>query len=130
MRLLKGRSLDESDAAASVAVTVINEAMAKTYFRGEDPIGKRILIRQLEFGKSARGPDIPWQVVGVVRDERVGGKFSRLDVDIPVVYVTFYQSPGTRNSLVVRAANESVAFEWIDRTSKLESEQQPGGDEH
>ncbi len=107
MRLLKGRSLDESDVADTAPVTVINETMAKTYFKGEDPIGKRILIRQLVFGKSARGPEIPWQVVGVVKDEKVGGKGARalsLDEDIPVVYVTFYQSPGTRNSLIVRAA--------------------------
>src|SRR5215831_9773786 len=104
MRLLKGRSLDESDVAETVPVTVINETMAKTYFKGEDPIGKRILIRELVFGKSARGAEIPWQVVGVVTDEKVGGKVVSLTADIPVVYVTFDQSPGTRNSLVVRAA--------------------------
>jgi putative ABC transport system permease protein len=104
MRLLKGRSLNEGDVADAVPVTVINETMAKTYFKGEDPIGKRILIRQLVFGKAERGPDIPWQVVGVVKDERVGGKVFSLGEDIPVVYVTFYQSPGIRNSLVVRAA--------------------------
>jgi putative ABC transport system permease protein len=104
MRMLKGRGLEESDAADAVPVAVINETMAKTYFKGEDPIGKRILIRQLVFGKSARGPEIPWQIVGVVKDEKVGGKYFSLGEDIPVVYVTFYQSPGTRNSLVVRAA--------------------------
>jgi predicted permease len=104
MRLLKGRSLNEGDVADAVPVTVINETMAKTYFKREDPIGKRILIRQLVFGKTERGPDIPWQVVGVVKDEKVGGKVFSLGEDIPVVYVTFYQSPGTRNSLVVRAA--------------------------
>jgi predicted permease len=104
MRLLKGRSLDESDVADTVPVTVINETMAKTYFKGEDPIGKRILIRQLVFGKSGRGPEIPWQVVGVVSDEKVGGKLVSLAKDIPVVYVTFYQNPPTAYSLVVRAA--------------------------
>src|SRR5262249_54497006 len=104
MRLLKARSLDESDGADTVPVTVINETMAKKYFKGEDPIGKRILIRQLVFGKSGRGPEIPWQVVGVVKDEKVGGKFFSLGEDIPVVYVTFYQNPYARNSLVVRAA--------------------------
>jgi putative ABC transport system permease protein len=104
MRLLKGRGLDESDVAGAAPVTVINETMAKKYFKGEDPIGKRILIPQLVFGKVGRGPDIPWQVVGVVKDEKVSGKVFSLDDDFPVVYVTFYQSPGVRNSLVVRAA--------------------------
>jgi putative ABC transport system permease protein len=109
MRLLKGRSLDESDVAGTVPVTVINETMAKTYFKGEDPIGKRILIRQLVFGKAERGPDIPWQVVGVVTDEKVGGKKAfGLEEDIAVVYVTFYQSPGLRNSMVVRAATNPL----------------------
>jgi putative ABC transport system permease protein len=103
MRLLKGRRLDESDGAGAAPVTVINETMAKKYFKGEDPLGKRILIRQLVFGMSGRGPDIPWQVVGVVKDEKVGGKFSSLSEDIPVVYVTFYQNPVPVNSLVVRA---------------------------
>ncbi len=104
MRLLKGRGLEESDVADAPPVTVINETMAKTYFKGEDPIGKRILIRQLVFGKRDRGPEIPWQVVGVVKDEKV---FS-LDEVIPVIYVTFYQSPGTFNSLVVRSATDPL----------------------
>src|SRR5215470_4136813 len=85
MRLLKGRSLDESDVAGAAPVTVINETMAKKYFKGEDPIGKRILIPQLVFGKVGRGPDIPWQVVGVVKDEKVAdGKFFSLGKDIAV----------------------------------------------
>jgi putative ABC transport system permease protein len=106
MRLIKGRGLDESDVAGAAPVTVINETMAKTYFKGEDPIGKRILIRQLVFGKAGRGPDVAWQVVGVVNDEKVGGRGGGigLDEDVPVVYVTFYQNPGIGNSLVIRAA--------------------------
>jgi putative ABC transport system permease protein len=105
MRLLKGRRLEESDAAGAVPAMVINETMAKTYFKGEDPVGKRILIRQHVFGKAGRGPDVAWQVVGVVKDEKVGGKVKAfsLSEDVPVVYVTFYQNPGTSNSLVVRA---------------------------
>ncbi|MGB6687281.1 MAG: ABC transporter permease [Terracidiphilus sp.] len=104
MQLLKGRGLEDSDSADASPVTVINETMAKIYFKGEDPIGKHILIRQLVFGKRDRGPEIAWQVVGVVKDEKVGGKVFSLDEDIPVIYVTFHQSPGTYNSLVVRAA--------------------------
>jgi predicted permease len=118
MRLMKGRGLEESDVAGAVPVTVINETMAKTYFKGEDPIGKRILIRQLVFGKAGRGPEIPWQVVGVVNDEKVGGRGGDigLDEDIPVIYVTFYQNPGIGNSLVVRAAmNPLLLSEAIEQ---------------
>jgi putative ABC transport system permease protein len=110
MGLLKGRGLEDSDVAGAPPVTVINESMAKTYFKGQNPIGKRILIRQLMFGKRDRGPEIPWQVVGVVKDEKVGGKVWSLEDDFPVIYVTFYQSPGTYNSLVVRAAMNPLAL--------------------
>jgi putative ABC transport system permease protein len=118
MRLMKGRGLEESDVAGAVPVTVINDTMAKTYFKGEDPIGKRILIRQLVFGKAGRGPDVAWQVVGVVNDEKVGGRGGGigLDEDIPVVYVTFYQNPDIGNSLVVRAAmNPLLLSEAIEQ---------------
>jgi putative ABC transport system permease protein len=118
MRLMKGRGLEESDVAGAVPVTVINETMANTYFKGEDPIGKRILIRQLVFGKAGRGPEIPWQVVGVVNNEKVGGHGGDIgmDEDIPVVYVTFYQNPGIGNSLVVRAAmNPLLLSEAIEQ---------------
>jgi putative ABC transport system permease protein len=74
--------------------------MAKTYFKGEDPIGKRILGRQLVFGKTARGAEIAWQVVGVVSNEKV----ESLNYDAPAMYVTFYRTPATYNWLVVRAA--------------------------
>jgi putative ABC transport system permease protein len=110
MGLWKGRGLEDSDVAGAPPVTVINETMAKTYFKGQNPIGKRILIRQLMFGKRDRGPEIPWQVVGVVKDEKVGGKVWSLEDDFPVIYVTFYQSPGTYNSLVVRAAMNPLAL--------------------
>jgi putative ABC transport system permease protein len=97
---------------------VINETMAKTYFKGEDPIGKRILIRQLVFGKAGRGPDVAWQVVGVVNDEKVGGRGGDigLDEDISVIYVTFYQNPAIGNSLVVRSAvNPLLLSEAIEQ---------------
>ena len=118
MRLMKGRGLEEADFAGAIPVTVINETMAKTYFKGDDPIGKRILIRQLVFGKAGRGPDVPWQVVGVVNDEKVGGHGGDigLDENVPVIYVTFYQNPGIGNSLVVRAAmNPLLLSEAIEQ---------------
>ena len=125
MRLLKGRGLEESDVAKATPVTVINETMAKTFFNGEDPIGKYILISQLVFGKHARGPETPWQVVGVVKDEKVAGKvLSGLSEDMPVIYVTFYQSPGTRNSLVVRGTNPTLLISLIEQAIwKVNSDQ-------
>jgi putative ABC transport system permease protein len=40
--LLRGRDFAESDTADSVPVTIINSAMAKKYWAGEDPMGKQV----------------------------------------------------------------------------------------
>jgi putative ABC transport system permease protein len=99
LRLVKGRWLADSDTASSVPVIVINQAMEKRYLKGEDPMGKRIRIQQLIPGKPALGPEIPWQVVGVVGNESTG-----MDERIPspTVYVSYKQSPTTETALLVR----------------------------
>jgi putative ABC transport system permease protein len=100
MRLLKGRWLAETDTEGSPPVIVVNETMVKRYFRGQDPIGKRIRIQQIIPGQPALGPEIAWQVVGVVADEKANG----LDDSSPGDYVSYKQSPTPRTALVVRGA--------------------------
>lgn len=62
--LKSGRLLSESDAHDAQTVVVINEKLAKLYFRGEDPVGKRIWIGHAE---SLPG-SAPRMVAGVVGD--------------------------------------------------------------
>ena len=60
-RLIRGRFFTEDDLHHPGTLAVINEAVARTYFSGEDPIGKQIL------GGRAAG----WKtVVGVVADTK------------------------------------------------------------
>lgn len=56
--LAAGRDFDERDATAPPTVIVINEEMARFYFPGVNPIGKRLLVGT---------PPEAWDVVGVVR---------------------------------------------------------------
>ncbi|HJY07403.1 MAG TPA: FtsX-like permease family protein, partial [Bryobacteraceae bacterium] len=100
MRLTKGRWLAETDTPGTSPVAVINETMAKRYFKEEDPVGKRILIQQIIPGQPALGPEIPWQVVGVIADE----KAHSLDGSSAGLYVSYKQSPSTHTALVVRGA--------------------------
>src|SRR6185437_7735212 len=103
MALKRGRGLSERDVKGAPPVTVINETMARKYFPHEDPIGKRILIQQIVPGKTELGPEIAWEVVGIVKDEKVGNLDDKKD-DNPGVYVSNEQSPVFFQSLVVRAA--------------------------
>jgi len=109
MRLRKGRALTERDAAGSPPVAVINETMVNKYFHGQDVIGKRILVQQIIPGKTQLGSEIPWEVVGVVADERVD------NIDdknlSPGMYVTNEQSPVYFGGLVARAATNPEALQ-------------------
>ncbi len=80
IRLVRGRLLSAIDRAESPAVVLINEALARTFFAGGDPIGRQIRVS---------GENRPWMtIVGVVGDVRQDG----LDVGpTPEMYVPHSQ---------------------------------------
>jgi predicted permease len=66
-RVLRGRALTPSDTQTSELVIVINETLAKRYFPGEDPVGRRVAWG----GAKNHGP---WmRVVGVIADIKQAG---------------------------------------------------------
>jgi putative ABC transport system permease protein len=62
-RIIMGRPLTDHDNADTRAVAVINEAFAKRFFAGENPLGRR-------FGPGSRKNAATYEVVGVVSDIR------------------------------------------------------------
>jgi len=67
LRLLRGRVLSESDIASAGHVAVVNEALAKRFFAGEDPLGKRFKLNFLDEMPNAPH-DAYFEVVGVVQN--------------------------------------------------------------
>jgi putative ABC transport system permease protein len=124
MRLRKGRALSDRDLKGSPPVTVINETMAKKYFPDEEPLGKRILIQEIVPGKTQLGPEIAWEVVGVVADEKVNNLDDKSDN--PGVYVSNEQSPTFFQAIVVRAAlNPNLMQQAIRKTVQEIDKDQP-----
>ena len=99
-RLVRGRLLNEDDDATKSQKIVINEAFARKYFPGEDPIGKKI-------GNGALEPKSMREIVGVIADVRESG----LSDDVwPAEYESMYSSPGTFFSVVARTAQDEKAM--------------------
>ena len=92
--LLAGRFLDAHDGPTNLAI-VVNDALARAYFRGGNPLGQR-----LKFGTPG-DPD-PWNtIVGVVADEKQDG----LDKDTqPEAYSAFTASAQNPFTFVIRSA--------------------------
>jgi putative ABC transport system permease protein len=102
MRLLQGRLLQDQDDDRTPRAAVINETMAKTYFRGEDPIGRRFHFVN---GRGQVPPNAPWiTIVGVVGDVKEDG----IDAPIrPQIYQSLLQV--STLSLAVVASGRGAA---------------------
>ncbi len=98
--LVRGNGFTERDDANVAQVLIINETMAKKYWPGEDPIGKRINL--------ADPPTILWRtIVGIVRD----GRHERLDAEpYPQMYAAYTQNPQGQMTLVTRASAEPLSL--------------------
>ncbi len=87
-RLIAGRFYTEADDSSKPRVAVINRALAKQFFPGEDPVGRTI-------GDAELSPKSLVQVIGVVNDVREG---DLVDPLVPALYYPF--QPGSRRRLV------------------------------
>jgi putative ABC transport system permease protein len=108
IRVTVGRALGDIDIAGSPPVAVINETLAKRDFPNESPIGQRLLVEQIVPGQTALGADIAWEIVGVIKDEKIS---SLDDTRSAGMYVTMEQSPVYTADLIVRAAVDPGTLE-------------------
>jgi putative ABC transport system permease protein len=100
MKLRAGRVLSDDDTSGAPRVVLINDALVNREFRNESPIGRRILTQELVPGKTELGPEIAWEIVGVVAGEKVTGLGDETSAGM---YVSNQQSPTYSLRLIMRA---------------------------
>jgi putative ABC transport system permease protein len=99
IRLREGRLFSSADNAQRPDVVVINEAMARHFWPGESPIGKRI------GGTDRANPD--WQeIIGVVNDIRFAGTLGQPDTPWQM-YRALAQQPRSFLTIQLRARGGS-----------------------
>jgi predicted permease len=99
-RLVRGRLFTEDDDVRHPKVVVINEAFARKYFPGEEPVGKVM-------GNGDLAPDSLRRIVGVVGDIKDGALDSE---QWPTEYEAFAQDPSTYFALAVRTHGDAGAL--------------------
>ena len=99
LQMIRGRPLGDRDMKGTPPVLVINDRLAKREFGDKDPVGERLLVQEIIPGKTELGPEIAWEIVGVVRDEKVNGV---IDTQSTGVYVSNEQTPSYFQTLSVR----------------------------
>ena len=111
IRLLKGRLLSEVDVSAGRKVAVINQTLATKYLPGEDPIGRRLKLAQLE--KAPLPVADPWfEIVGVVSDAKNHGV---RDAVLPEAYAGYtFTSFGGYALFIRTTGNPSAMIRSMD----------------
>ncbi len=93
IRVLLGRAFTDTDSETSPRVAIVNETMARHFWPGENPIGKRFSLT------SDAGPFV--EIVGVARD----GKYRVLAEDPqPYFYVPLTQHFTAQRTLQIRSS--------------------------
>jgi putative ABC transport system permease protein len=99
MRLLRGRLFERTDVRGGPGVVVIDEQLAKQYFPGEDPIGRR--IKHLWVG------DEDPVIIGIVGTVKTAG-LARADK--ATVYYSFRQNGPSAFAVAIRGTLPPASF--------------------
>jgi predicted permease len=101
--ILSGRAFTSADLPTSEPVVIVNETLAKTQSRGQDPVGRSIVLGRLTV-----------RIVGVVADIHDDG----LDVPVtPRVYFPLFQRSANALTLYYRASvNPASLNTAVERT--------------
>ena len=99
-KLLSGRVFTDQDDLTRSKVVIINKALARQYFPGEDPLGKKI-------GGVTLAPDSLKEIVGVVDDIHEGSLESPI---WPAVYYPMDQDTDNSFAIVVRTSQSEASL--------------------
>jgi predicted permease len=96
--LRQGRAFSEEEVWQGRPVIIVNEAFSRRFFPGEDPIGKRIKVGELNPPYST--------IVGVVANHIQPGVDNRIWEEMFYPYVNTADPPLSQMNLVVRTAGD------------------------
>jgi predicted permease len=112
--LVAGRDIGVADSETAAKVAVVNEAMVQRFWRGENPVGRRLQLKG------------QWmQIVGVARTTKYG---SLLENSKPFFYTAMRQgTPGGANFQIrTRLGPEAMAHALLREIKNIDANLAPG----
>jgi ABC-type antimicrobial peptide transport system permease subunit len=96
--VIRGRMVEDGDVLSTPFIAVVNEALAKKYFSGQDPLGKQISLGGMDTGMIK-----PYTIVGVLGNQVEGKVGAEV---LPLLMLPQQQIPST--SLFYQALLKTV----------------------
>ena len=107
--LIAGREFAERDDVDAARVVIINEKLARSTWGSENPLGRNLVLDYL-------GGAYPYEVVGVVRDDRHDGPRSE---PVPEIFIPHAQNPYLVMNVIARTTIDPVAVAQTARAYAL-----------
>jgi putative ABC transport system permease protein len=103
--IVRGRAFNGADRENTIAVGIVSESMAQKYWPGEDPIGRRLKIRDT------------WITVVGISGDIIHDWFIRRNV--PTIYRPYVQAPSNYFGVMVRTAGDPASLGGAVRQALL-----------
>lgn len=103
LTLLQGRWFTDADRAGTQKVVVVDRLLGDHYWRGQDPIGKRI-----SRNAGSTDPKDLWTIIGVVAPVKTQNLEENVTKE--TIYFPFAQQPGTNLYLVAKVDGSPAAL--------------------
>jgi putative ABC transport system permease protein len=100
--IIRGRAFNEADRPGSNPVIIINQRLARQYFRDEDPIGQRITDDKIPNAKSTW-----YTIVGIAGDEHQSSLSEQAQIEF---LHSIDQSPWGSDWVVIRTTGDPTAL--------------------
>jgi len=98
--MAQGREFTDQDRAGAAPVIIINEALARREFPGEDPLGRQM---QIGYGNTAADGNLQRTIVGVVKDMKITSIRGEAE---PQYYLPYAQMPFSSVAITMRTAGD------------------------
>ena len=109
LKVIDGREFTDRDAADAPRVVIVNQKLAATAWGGENPVGRNLVLDYQQ------GP-YPYEVVGVVRDDRHKGPRSE---PVAEIYIPHAQNPYLVMNVIARTNMDPLAVAQTARANAL-----------
>lgn len=108
--LKSGRLFTDSDTASSPPVAIVDEVLARKFWPGQDPVGRRMFKPQNPDDFTKPGPNTRWiTVVGVVGETKLAGLVNS-DTRVGTYYFPVSQDGMRTMTLAIRSQGDAVAL--------------------
>ena len=107
--VIAGREFTDGDDADAPRVVIVNQKLAKSAWGTENPVGRKLVLDY------QRGP-YPYEVVGVVRDDRHDGPRSE---PVPEIFIPHSQNPYLVLNVIARTTLDPMTVAQTARAYAL-----------